>query len=101
MEHVILTDEMIDELADSADDAVVAVSADELRRGAEQARDAALRKIRDAFHARWGWFFKCSNCGARLEMLPRVRFAAFTAPERPQRGCACGGLCYTTAGYAR
>ena len=89
MEHAILTDEMIDELAGSADDAVVAVSADELRRNAEQARDAALRKIRDLFHARWGWFVKCRACGGRIEFCGA------------RTSCTCGSRTFHATGYAR
>jgi len=54
---------------------------------ASSARDAALARQRDAFHARWGFFLKCVSCGGRIE--PAVAL------------CACGSRTFRTSGYSR
>lgn len=67
MDHTFFTDDQLEELERDADQAVVAVDADALRRLAEEAQAAALRRIRMRFHARWGFFIKCVGCGGRVD----------------------------------
>ena len=39
---------------------------DELEALAHETANAARRKKRDAFQARWGYFWKCAVCGRRI-----------------------------------
>lgn len=69
---------------------ITMMKAEALRLLAVQVRDAALAREREAFDARWSFFFKCRDCGGRVE--PEI------VPPPP---CQCGSRVIVTAGYAR
>lgn len=79
-------------LRDLRDDAlalrITTLRAEALRMLAERTRDAELARQREAFHARWAFFFKCPGCGARVEPL--------IVPPPP---CQCGSRVIVTSGY--
>ncbi len=64
---------------------------------ANAARDAALEKIRNDFHARWGFFYKCLACGGRVEPGARDRYG----PLEPGALCPCGSRTFRSTGYSR
>ena len=43
----------------------IIVSAHHLEQLARKTSNAALKRKRDAFQARWGHYWKCSKCGGR------------------------------------
>lgn len=57
-------------LEQAADEVLALVKSEELRQLAVRTRDEALARERKAFDLRWGRFFKCKGCGARLEARP-------------------------------
>lgn len=53
---------------------------DEFCKLATDQSNKALREIRDAFHFKWGAYYKCANCGGRIESL-RDRLADFAGTK--------------------
>ncbi len=47
--------------------ATVNVEVDRLQRLADETAAASRLRIRQAFHDRWGSYFKCRQCGGRIE----------------------------------
>lgn len=43
------------------------VTYDELCKLGTETSNVAKRAIRDAFHHKWGYYFKCAACGGRIE----------------------------------
>jgi len=70
----------------------------ELSEQMRAAQRAALKRQRDAFQAKWGSFWKCEKCGARLGGVTDI-LVGTTFRRATDARCACGGA-VKFVGYA-